>query len=105
MVRVPTDPVLIPTSTPCPLPYKAPSHDPIHLSKAHPLHRALGCAGGPCCTVLCGCVFIDGVDSAVVYTPLCSPSGVGRENGQVTAEYYSQLKTVYVEMGDVDSLF
>ncbi|CAL8317657.1 4-trimethylaminobutyraldehyde dehydrogenase B [Gadus morhua] len=32
-------------------------------------------------------------------------SGVGRENGQVTAEYYSQLKTVYVEMGDVDSLF
>ena len=55
--------------------------------------------------MLCGCVFIDGVDSAVVYTPLCSPSGVGRENGQVTAEYYSQLKTVYVEMGDVDSLF
>ncbi|KAI4890312.1 hypothetical protein NFI96_017724 [Prochilodus magdalenae] len=32
-------------------------------------------------------------------------SGIGRENGQVTIEYYSQLKTVVVEMGDVDSLF
>uniref|UniRef100_A0A3Q0SKW3 Aldehyde dehydrogenase 9 family, member A1b n=1 Tax=Amphilophus citrinellus TaxID=61819 RepID=A0A3Q0SKW3_AMPCI len=32
-------------------------------------------------------------------------SGIGRENGQVTIEHYSQLKTVFVEMGDVDSLF
>ncbi|XP_027272903.1 4-trimethylaminobutyraldehyde dehydrogenase [Cricetulus griseus] len=32
-------------------------------------------------------------------------SGFGRENGQVTIEYYSQLKTVYVEMGDVESPF
>ncbi|XP_051930140.1 4-trimethylaminobutyraldehyde dehydrogenase A [Hippocampus zosterae] len=32
-------------------------------------------------------------------------SGFGRENGQVTIEYYSQLKTVVVEMGDVESLF
>lgn len=32
-------------------------------------------------------------------------AGIGRENGQVTIEYYSQLKTVVVEMGDVDSLF
>ncbi|XP_057697266.1 4-trimethylaminobutyraldehyde dehydrogenase-like [Corythoichthys intestinalis] len=32
-------------------------------------------------------------------------SGFGRENGQVTVEYYSQLKTVVVEMGDVDCLF
>ncbi|KAM7053489.1 4-trimethylaminobutyraldehyde dehydrogenase [Molossus nigricans] len=32
-------------------------------------------------------------------------SGFGRENGRVTIEYYSQLKTVYVEMGDVDSAF
>lgn len=31
--------------------------------------------------------------------------GFGRENGQVTIEYYSQLKTVVVEMGDVESLF
>ena len=35
----------------------------------------------------------------------CASSGFGRENGQVTIEYYSQLKTVVVEMGDVDSLF
>nr|XP_005994849.1 PREDICTED: 4-trimethylaminobutyraldehyde dehydrogenase [Latimeria chalumnae] len=32
-------------------------------------------------------------------------SGFGRENGQVTIEYYSQLKTVYVEMGDVECTF
>ncbi|KAF3858683.1 hypothetical protein F7725_011884 [Dissostichus mawsoni] len=32
-------------------------------------------------------------------------AGIGRENGQVTIEHYSQLKSVYVEMGDVDSLF
>lgn len=30
-------------------------------------------------------------------------SGLGRENGAATVEYYTQLKTVYVEAGDVDS--
>lgn len=29
-------------------------------------------------------------------------SGLGRENGLVTIEHYTQLKTVYVEMGEVD---
>lgn len=32
-------------------------------------------------------------------------SGFGRENGRVTIEYYSQLKTVCVEMGHVESVF
>ncbi|XP_078605110.1 4-trimethylaminobutyraldehyde dehydrogenase-like [Branchiostoma floridae x Branchiostoma japonicum] len=32
-------------------------------------------------------------------------SGLGRENGLVTVEYYTQVKTVYVEMGDVDAPF
>uniref|UniRef100_H3CMM3 Aldehyde dehydrogenase 9 family, member A1a, tandem duplicate 2 n=1 Tax=Tetraodon nigroviridis TaxID=99883 RepID=H3CMM3_TETNG len=32
-------------------------------------------------------------------------SGFGRENGRATMEYYSQLKAVVVELGDVDSLF
>uniref|UniRef100_A0A2K5Y8T6 Aldehyde dehydrogenase domain-containing protein n=1 Tax=Mandrillus leucophaeus TaxID=9568 RepID=A0A2K5Y8T6_MANLE len=32
-------------------------------------------------------------------------SRFGRENGRVTIEYYSQLKTVCVEMGDVESAF
>lgn len=37
---------------------------------------------------------------------LSPPSlGFGRENGMVTIEYYSQLKTVVVEMGDVDNYF
>ena len=30
-------------------------------------------------------------------------SGLGRENGRAAIEHYSQLKSVYVEMGDVDS--
>jgi len=28
-------------------------------------------------------------------------SGIGRENGKVTLEYYTQVKSVYVEMGNV----
>jgi len=30
-------------------------------------------------------------------------SGLGRENGRAAIEHYSQLKSVYVAMGDVDS--
>ncbi len=30
-------------------------------------------------------------------------SGIGRENGQVTIGHYTQLKSVYVEMGDVEA--
>ena len=29
-------------------------------------------------------------------------SGIGRENGLVTLDYYSQIKAVYVEGGDVE---
>ena len=32
-------------------------------------------------------------------------SGIGTENGMETIKQYTQLKTVYVEMGDVDSAF
>ena len=30
-------------------------------------------------------------------------SGIGRENGRAAIEHYSELKTVYVELGDLDS--
>ena len=30
-------------------------------------------------------------------------SGIGRENGLAAVEHYTQLKSVYVELGDVDS--
>jgi betaine-aldehyde dehydrogenase len=30
-------------------------------------------------------------------------SGIGRENSIVTIEHYTQVKSVYVEMGDVDA--
>ncbi len=32
-------------------------------------------------------------------------SGVGRENGLVTLNHYTQIKSVYVELGDVESSF
>lgn len=54
-----------------------------------------------------GTVFINNYNISPVEVPFggYKHSGFGRENGQVTIEYYSQLKTVVVEMGDVDSLF
>lgn len=32
-------------------------------------------------------------------------SGIGRENGAESIEYYTQVKSVYVEMNDVDVPF
>jgi betaine-aldehyde dehydrogenase len=32
-------------------------------------------------------------------------SGIGRENSLVTLEHYTQLKSVYVEMGDVEGSY
>uniref|UniRef100_H3CNB8 Aldehyde dehydrogenase 9 family, member A1b n=1 Tax=Tetraodon nigroviridis TaxID=99883 RepID=H3CNB8_TETNG len=54
-----------------------------------------------------GCCFINNYNITPVEVPFggFKMSGFGRENGQVTVEHYSQLKTVFVEMGDVDSLF
>ncbi|GAA6090979.1 4-trimethylaminobutyraldehyde dehydrogenase B isoform X1 [Tachysurus ichikawai] len=54
-----------------------------------------------------GSCFINNYNVTPVEVPFggYKTSGIGRENGQVTIEYYSQLKTVVVEMGDVDSLF
>ncbi|XP_028329370.1 4-trimethylaminobutyraldehyde dehydrogenase B isoform X1 [Gouania willdenowi] len=54
-----------------------------------------------------GSCFINNYNITPVEVPFggFKTSGIGRENGQVTLEYYTQLKTVYVEMGDVESLF
>lgn len=54
-----------------------------------------------------GTCFINNYNITPVEVPFggYKASGIGRENGQVTIEFYSQLKTVVVEMGDVDSLF
>lgn len=32
-------------------------------------------------------------------------SGIGRENGTAVLNHYTQLKTVYVELGDVETAF
>ena len=32
-------------------------------------------------------------------------SGIGNENGMAVLKHYTQEKTVYVELGDVDSIF
>ncbi|KAM6948927.1 4-trimethylaminobutyraldehyde dehydrogenase B [Aplochiton taeniatus] len=54
-----------------------------------------------------GSCFINNYNITPVEVPFggFKMSGIGRENGQVTIEHYTQLKSVYVEMGDVDSLF
>ncbi|KAL4634989.1 aldehyde dehydrogenase family 9 member A1-A-like [Arapaima gigas] len=54
-----------------------------------------------------GTCFINNYNKTSVALPFggYKMSGLGRENGQVTIEYYSQLKTVVVEKGDVESLF
>ncbi|KAM6962692.1 4-trimethylaminobutyraldehyde dehydrogenase A [Aplochiton taeniatus] len=54
-----------------------------------------------------GTCFINNYNISPVEVPFggYKNSGFGRENGQITIEHYSQLKTVVVEMGDVDSLF
>lgn len=54
-----------------------------------------------------GTCFINNYNISPVELPFggYKNSGFGRENGQITIEHYSQLKTVVVEMGDVDSLF
>uniref|UniRef100_A0A671V3J0 Aldehyde dehydrogenase 9 family, member A1a, tandem duplicate 1 n=1 Tax=Sparus aurata TaxID=8175 RepID=A0A671V3J0_SPAAU len=54
-----------------------------------------------------GTCFINNYNISPVEVPFggYKNSGFGRENGQVTIEYYSQLKTVVVEMGDVENYF
>ncbi|KAM9458655.1 4-trimethylaminobutyraldehyde dehydrogenase B isoform 1-T2 [Salvelinus alpinus] len=54
-----------------------------------------------------GSCFINNYNITPVEVPFggFKMSGIGRENGQVTVEHYTQIKTVFVEMGDVDSLF
>eukprot|EP00069_Balaena_mysticetus_P021936 bmy_13966T0 len=54
-----------------------------------------------------GICFINNYNVSPVELPFggYKKSGFGRENGRVTIEYYSQLKTVCVEMGDVESAF
>ncbi|XP_075472914.1 4-trimethylaminobutyraldehyde dehydrogenase isoform X1 [Ascaphus truei] len=54
-----------------------------------------------------GMCFINNYNVSPVELPFggYKKSGFGRENGQVAIEYYSQLKTVCVEMGNVVSAF
>ena len=52
-----------------------------------------------------GTCFINSYNDAPVEAPFggVKDSGVGRENSKAAIEHYSQLKTVYVRMGNVDS--
>uniref|UniRef100_A0AAY4D9Y4 Aldehyde dehydrogenase domain-containing protein n=2 Tax=Denticeps clupeoides TaxID=299321 RepID=A0AAY4D9Y4_9TELE len=54
-----------------------------------------------------GTCFINNYNTNSVVVPFggYKMSGIGKENGQAVIEYYTQLKTVVVEMGDVQSLF
>ncbi|NP_001079542.1 aldehyde dehydrogenase 9 family member A1 S homeolog isoform X1 [Xenopus laevis] len=54
-----------------------------------------------------GMCFINNYNVSPVELPFggYKKSGFGRENGQAAMEHYSQLKTVCVEMGNVESVF
>nr|XP_033816287.1 4-trimethylaminobutyraldehyde dehydrogenase [Geotrypetes seraphini] len=54
-----------------------------------------------------GMCFINNYNISPVELPFggYKKSGFGRENGEAAIHYYSQLKTVCVEMGDVESVF
>ncbi|XP_044295342.1 4-trimethylaminobutyraldehyde dehydrogenase [Varanus komodoensis] len=54
-----------------------------------------------------GMCFINNYNISPVELPFggYKMSGFGRENGEAAIEYYSQLKAVIVEMGDVESVF
>jgi betaine-aldehyde dehydrogenase len=54
-----------------------------------------------------GSCFINSYNDAPVELPFGGSrmSGVGRENAKAAIEYYSQLKSVYVRMGDVEAPF
>jgi betaine-aldehyde dehydrogenase len=54
-----------------------------------------------------GTCFINSYNDAPVEAPFggAKNSGVGRENSKAAINYYSQLKSVYVRMGDVEAPF
>lgn len=63
-------------------------------------HRVIG-------QMKAGSCFINSYNDAPVELPFggSKMSGVGRENAKAAIEYYSQLKSVYVRMGDVEAPF
>ncbi len=63
-------------------------------------HRVIG-------RLQAGSCFINSYNDAPVELPFggAKMSGVGRENAKVAIEHYSQLKSVYVRMGDVEAPF
>ena len=67
------------------------------LTRAHRV--AAGFEAGTC--------FINSYNDAPVEAPFggSKNSGVGRENSKAAIAHYSQLKSVYVRMGDVEAPF
>ena len=63
-------------------------------------HRVIG-------KLQAGSCFINSYNDAPVEAPFggMNLSGIGRENSKNAIEHYSQLKSVYVRMGDVDAPF
>ncbi|MFW2542047.1 betaine-aldehyde dehydrogenase [Primorskyibacter sp. 2E107] len=63
-------------------------------------HRVIG-------NLRAGSCFINSYNDAPVELPFggVKASGVGRENSKAAIEHYSQLKSVYVRMGDVEAPF
>ena len=68
-----------------------------NLSRAHRV--VAGLKAGSC--------FINSYNDAPVEAPFggCKLSGVGRENSKAAIDHYSELKSVYVRMGDLEAPF
>ncbi len=66
--------------------------------------RDLGRAHRVASAVDCGSFWINTFNLAPAEVPFggFKSSGIGRENGTAAIEFYSQMKSVYVEMNDVD---
>jgi betaine-aldehyde dehydrogenase len=63
-------------------------------------HRVIGALEAGSC-------FINSYNDAPVEAPFggVKASGVGRENSKEAIQHYSQVKSVYVRMGDVEAAF
>ena len=65
--------------------------------------RDLNRAHRVCSAMEAGSLYVNNYNVYPVEIPFggYKQSGIGRENGKVTLEYYTQVKSVYVEAGDV----
>ena len=83
------------------------ANDSIYGLSAGVFTRDLARAHRVIAVLKAGSCFINSYNDAPVEAPFggMKQSGVGRENSKAAIDHYSQLKSVYVRMGDVEAPF